>query len=90
MNDTISLILATSILALGGLGLYVYKNNSDDNDSDEYNEDSIFDTNFFGNSKDEDIEYDENDSDNEDYKPKTKKNQKTKRSRKTGTTKRRY
>ena len=30
MNDTMSLILATSILAVGGLGLYMYKNNTEE------------------------------------------------------------
>lgn len=53
MNDSISILLATTVLALGGLGLYVYRTNhedqdggdktdtrQDDNDSD--NEESIF------------------------------------------------
>jgi hypothetical protein len=38
MNDTMSLVLATAILAVGGLGLYMYKS-SDDFAFDDYNED---------------------------------------------------
>ena len=29
MNDTMSLLLATGILAVGGLGLFMYKNGSE-------------------------------------------------------------
>ena len=29
MNDTMSLLLATGILAVGGLGLFMYKNSSE-------------------------------------------------------------
>ena len=29
MNDTMSLVLATAILAVGGLGLYMYKSSDD-------------------------------------------------------------
>jgi hypothetical protein len=32
MNETLSLLLATSILAAGGLGLYMYKSTHDDED----------------------------------------------------------
>jgi len=50
MNETSSLLLATVVLALGGLGLYVYKNSDDDNngnknDGGSYDEDVIFDSN---------------------------------------------
>ena len=31
MNETISLLLATAFLAIGGLGLYIYKTSDDDN-----------------------------------------------------------
>lgn len=30
MNDSMSILLATTILALGGLGLYMYKSSDDD------------------------------------------------------------
>ena len=43
MNETLSLLLATTVLAIGGAGLYMYK--SDDSDQvggDDYNEDTLF------------------------------------------------
>ena len=36
MNDTMSLLLATGILAVGGLGLFMYKSGSDDKEPEEY------------------------------------------------------
>ena len=35
MNDTMSLLLATGILAVGGLGLFMYKSGSDDKNNDD-------------------------------------------------------
>jgi len=101
-----SILLATTILALGGLGLYMYKSSEEEQkeeeqkeENDEYNEDGIFGTySFFdwGNKTDND---DNNDSDinedtlvkyEEEYKPR-KKGGKTQRNRRTsGTSKRRY
>jgi len=44
MNESMSILLATTILALGGLGLYMYK--SDNNDSEDkdnkYSEEGLF------------------------------------------------
>jgi len=40
MNETLSLLLATSILAAGGLGLYMYKSTHDDEDEDNNVEDT--------------------------------------------------
>jgi len=50
MNETSSLLLATVVLALGGLGLYIYKNSDEDsndnkNDGGYYDEDEIFSSN---------------------------------------------
>lgn len=92
MNDIGSLLIATSILAIGGLGLYMYKN-GDDNDNDEndvsYNDDSVFSGNLFG-PDDEEEEYPEDLEDDEYYEPKARtKGGKTKRNRKTTGTKRR-
>ena len=44
MNDSMSMLLATSILALGGLGLYMFKSSDDKQfeSDEEYNEDGIF------------------------------------------------
>lgn len=37
MNDSTSILLATTILALSGLGLYVYRTNHEDNEDNEDN-----------------------------------------------------
>ena len=103
MNDSMSILLATTILALGGLGLYMYKSSDDDKkegENDGYNEDSIFGNGFWGLNDDK--EYDNNKEDNkednniieefeeEDYKPR-KRGSKTHRNRKSnGASKRRY
>ena len=105
MNDTMSLFLATGILAIGGLGLYLYKNNSDDQKDVEYNEDSWFGKgDFFGGSNDEEELHDEvvddfdekeekEDKNDEFLEKKTKtktKGGKTKRTKTSSGTKRRY
>jgi hypothetical protein len=87
MNDSMSVLLATTILALGGFGLYMYKS-SDDSQDQDYNEDSFFGENFWGSDdkNDDDEIIDEDD----DYKPR-RKNAKTQRNRKTtGASRRRY
>jgi hypothetical protein len=95
MNDTMSLILATSILAIGGLGFFMYKNNAEDQDGGSKSDDGFFGSGFFGNDADDDeLEEPEpelDDYDYDDYKPKSKRGgAKTKRNKKTGGTKRRY
>jgi len=82
MNETMSLLLATAILAAGGIGLFMLK--SDDNDykeDDNYTEDIILDE---LEDLDDDYDYDY------DYKPKAKPSNKTKRNRKSGGSRRRY
>jgi hypothetical protein len=101
MNDTMSLLLATGILAVGGLGLFMYKSGSPDKSDNE----NYFDfdlKSFFGNSnnkKNEDDyedDYNENDDDDEDEEPevyeppKRSRGSKTKSTRKSSGTKRRY
>ncbi len=101
MNETMSLLMATTILALGGLGLYMYK--SDDNqeggESEEYNENSLFSSNFWGSSEEELNEEEPNEDINkeENYKDDYPKRRSTKsqarsekKSKRTGGTKRRY
>ena len=98
MNDTMSLLLATAILATGGLGLYMYKSPDDEqNDLDEsgYNEDSLFGSGNFWGSKEDEKEHEKDDEKEDDeatfYEPKVRtRGGKTKRSRKTSGTKRRY
>lgn len=99
MNDSMSILLATTILALGGLGLYMYKSTDDSKKGDEedYNEESLFGGNFWNFSDDKqgdddtlDDTLDEYLEDEEDYKPR-RKNAKTQRNRKsTGSSRRRY
>ena len=85
MNDTMSLLLATSILAVGGIGLYMYKSSNDEDESDD---NYIFEKdNFWGldDSNNEDKEEEEE----EEEIPKPRKS-KTKRKKTSGGTKRRY
>jgi len=92
MNDTLSLLLATTVLALGGLGLYMYKSSDTQEGGSGYNEDEIF-------SDDEslsDIDSLSDDEDEEEYapkpKPRARSNEKTKTKRNKNATgsKRRY
>ena len=90
MQDTMSLLIATTILAVGGLGLYMYKSSDDKQyGGDGYDEDSLFDSSNFWNSNDG-----ESDSDNEEieyYEPKVKgRGGKTKRAKRSTGTKRRH
>ena len=113
MNDSMSILLATTVLALGGLGLYVYRTNHEDQDggdkSDPHDEDdgeeSIFgSSNLFnwGSSEDrkksedkqkekeQDVILDEDSEENE-LKPRKRNNVKTQRNRKaSGSSRRRY
>jgi hypothetical protein len=83
MNETMSLLLATAVLAVGGLGLYMYKNNDNQkggDDSDHYDEDELFNTEY--NIDQEEPEFVET-------KVRSRAS-KTKRAKKSGGTKRRY
>ena len=95
MNDTMSLLLATGILAIGGLGLIMYKNDSEkeslveDEDTKEENWFNL--RSFFGNSNDDEDAPNEDEEELGVYETKTKsRGSKTKSIRKTGGTKRRY
>ena len=92
MNDTMSVLLATTILAAGGLGLYMYKSSDDSQKGGEedYDEGSLFGSgNLWGSNEDEIV--DENFEDEEVYEPKPRpKLSKTKRRKSGGGTKRRY
>jgi len=77
----VTLLMTTTLLAAGGLGIYLWKSN-DDGDSD--NEEPLVED----NNANEDEDYDNDDYDD---KPVQKKAAKTRRSRKRHTgTKRRY
>ena len=94
MNDTMSLLLATCIIAVGGLGLFMYKSSSDDETSNK--DESMFDFNlrsYFGNSNDDEEDeegYNEDNESNVYEPPKRARNSKTKSARKVSGTKRRY
>jgi hypothetical protein len=103
MNDTMSLLLATTILATGGVCLYMYKNPDKEGQTDdtEYTENNLFGGlgNFFGSTEDEsdpnETHLEEYNEDELDFEPEQKPKQrggagKTKRNRRTGGTKRRY
>jgi hypothetical protein len=77
MKETMSLVLATAILALGGLGLYMYKQ------SDDFKED--FKDDFSSDSdSDSDSQLEE---DFVDYEPKIVQRAKTKRNKTSNGTK---
>ena len=93
MQDTVSLLMATAILAAGGLGLYMYKTTDEiQGGGDGYNEDSLFGTSSLWNLNNEDTENEENENEeNEYYEPKVRaRGGKTKRSKRNVGTKRRY
>jgi hypothetical protein len=99
MNETISLLMATSILALGGLGLYMFKSSDEENKKGGDNESSLFSSNFWGlNDNENDTnENEQNELDdslgdeNEDYPiKKSKPKSQTKRQKRTFGTRRRY
>jgi hypothetical protein len=94
MNDTMSLLLATGILAVGGLGLIMYKTGSDEKNYSENDSENLFDLrSYFGNSDEEekDDNAEEKDEESEVYEqPKRSRGSKTKSSRKNTGTKRRY
>ena len=79
MNETMSLLLATAILAAGGIGLFMLKSNDDGTyDDEEIELDEIEDL--------DDLDLDEEEylDDDYDYKPKSRGANKTKRNRKSG------
>lgn len=85
MRDTISLLIATGILAAGGFGLYMYKSNDEPQEGGGYDEDTLFGSNDFWNSKNE------GEDEEEYYEPKVRvRGGKTKRSKRNIGTKRRY
>jgi len=91
MNDIKSLLIATTVLAIGGLGLYMYKSeDSEDSgldyadDLSESGSDTASDSGSETASELEELDYD-------DYKPKKTKKEVTKRnSKKNGGTRKKY
>jgi hypothetical protein len=102
MNETMSLLIATAILATGGVGLYMYKSSDDESNEDRESDEIVGgggdgeseDTGFFGkggffSSIGGDAEEEEDEHIRYAPKPKTR-GIKTKRNRRSGGTKRRY
>ena len=102
MNETMSVVLATAILAIGGLGLYMYKQSDglgldfgDDNKS--YDDKSYDDKSYDDRDENIDFDYEEDfddqdaDTYSEDSEPKVRSRGKTKRAKTgKGTKKRKY
>jgi hypothetical protein len=88
MNDIKSLLIATTVLAIGGLGLYMYK--SEDSEELDYNDDfSESDSETASEATLEDLDLEE--LDYNDYKPKkTKKEGTKKNTKKNGGTRKKY
>ena len=97
MNETMSLVLATAILAIGGVGLFMYKQSDDDKgvkyDEDyDYNLDDDVDTDSDSENSDNSYNSEDYNDDFVDYEPKVSKQKaKTKRNKTAGgTRKKRY
>ena len=102
MNETMSLLIATAILATGGVGLYMYKSSEnepiEDRESEETErekkEKDSDDVSFFGKGGFFSSSSGDEEEDTEEhirYEPKPKaRSVKTKRNRRSGGTKRRY
>lgn len=79
-----TLLMTSTLLVAGGLGIYLWKSNADDEDLDE-------NKNASENNSDEYTEYDEYNEEDEAEKPRQKKAVKTRRNKRRHTgTKRRH
>jgi len=97
MNETMSVVLATAILAIGGLGLYMYKQSDglglDFGDDDKSYDDKSYDDKSYDDrsneDRDENIDFDyeedfdhqDRDTYSEDSEPKVRSRGKTKRAK---------
>ena len=95
MNETLSLIAVTTLLAIGGLGLFMFKSSEEDEEKEVRNtngsmklkdEDWLGSINIWGNNNQEE---EEDEISEQKVKPKNS-SLKTKRNRKSFGTKRRY
>lgn len=100
MNDsTTSILLATTILSLGGLGLFMLKS-SNDTENEEYNEEKTFGEdhslslsslfNWGSTNENSDEEDNLEEIDNNNYKPRKKATKTLKNKKSTGSSRRRY
>lgn len=97
MNDSMSILLASTILALGGFALYMFKSENEENDIGEYDENSLFGSGGFFNwhsseNDDNDEDFSEeidNNEEEQEFKPR-KRGAKTQKNRKLTSSRRRY
>ena len=67
MNDSMSVLLASTLLAMGGVGLYLYKASNDDDSNDyednyvEHDQEGLFDRFWKGGDDDDDEDDDDDD-----------------------------
>ena len=65
MNDSMSVLLASTLLAMGGVGLYLYKASNDDDSNDyednyvEHDQEGLFDRFWKGGDDDDDEDDDD-------------------------------
>ena len=65
MNDSMSVLLASTLLAMGGVGLYLYKASNDDDSNDyednyvEHDQEGLFDRFWKGGDDDDDDDDDD-------------------------------
>ena len=92
MNDIKTLLIATTVLAIGGLGLYIYKSEDSELDFDDQIDDDNSETESESGSETEsDLDSQLEELDYNDYKPKEKKNRGTKKnSKKNGGTRKKH
>jgi len=88
MNDVKSLLIATTVLAIGGLGLYVYKSE----ESEDLNDDNSETASESGSETESEIEFDSDleELDYDDYKPKEKNKGTRKNNKKNNVTRKKY
>ena len=69
MNDSLSILLATTILGMGGLGLYMFKSSMDEKNEnaleEDYDEEGLFGSKFWGNEKKKSKKEKDDDSESE-------------------------
>jgi len=84
MNDIKSLLIATTVLAIGGLGLYMYK--SEDSEDTYLNDDNSESASESGSETESELE----ELDYDDYKPKNNSKGTRKNNKKNNVTRKKY
>ena len=82
MNDIKSLLIATTVLAIGGLGLYMYKSEDSEESGLDYNDDLSESGSDTASESDSDTDSEIEELNYDDYQPKKTKKEGTKRNTK--------